>query len=197
MRERWKSVSCLWQTYKQPVNKLTLLGRLDYHRELSSQLDWQQNPGERPIRVVYTGISEIPTATLVGDNEAIIDHALYWITCKHNQEANYVMSVINSNVLRKAVTPMMPKGQFGARDLHKHLWKLPIPEFDADNPLHADVAKAGQAAAAGAAEQLERLRRSGGQVTVTKARSELRKWLRESEEGQAVEDVVGRLLGGG
>ena len=24
----------------------------------------------------------------------------------------------------------MPKGQFGARHLHKHLWKLPIPEFD-------------------------------------------------------------------
>ena len=197
MRERWKSVSCLWQTYKQPVNKLTLLGRLDYHRELSSQLDWQQNPGERPIRVVYTGISEIPTATLVDDNEAIIDHALYWITCKHKHEANYVMSVINSDVLRKAVTPMMPKGQFGARDLHKHLWNLPIPEFDADNPLHADVVKAGQAAAAGAAEQLERLRRSGGQVTVTKARSELRKWLRESSEGQAVEDVVGRLLDAG
>ena len=25
------------------------------------------------------------------------------------------------------VTPLMSKGQFGARDLHKHLWKLPIP----------------------------------------------------------------------
>ena len=134
MRERWKSISRLWQTHKQPVNRLTLLGRLDYHRELSSQLDWQQNPGERSIRVVYTGISEIPTATLVNDNEAIIDSALYWITCKNVDEANYVMGIINSDVLRKAVKPMMPKGQFGARDLHKHLWKLPIPEFDSSNP---------------------------------------------------------------
>ena len=34
-------------------------------------------------------------------------------------------------------------------------------------------------------------------MTVTIARRELRKWLRESAEGQAVEDVVGRLLGAG
>ena len=32
-------------------------------------------------------------------------------------------------------------------------------------------------------------------VTVTIARRELRKWLRASPEGQAVEDAVGRLLG--
>ena len=32
-------------------------------------------------------------------------------------------------------------------------------------------------------------------MTVTIARRELRKWLRASDEGQAVEDVVGRLLG--
>ncbi len=35
----------------------------------------------------------------------------------------------------------MPKGQFGARDLQKHLWKLPIPEFDPDNAVACAIAE--------------------------------------------------------
>ena len=107
------------------------------------------------------------------------------------------LAIINSDALYELVTPLMSKGQFGARDLQKHLWKLPIPGFDAGNPLHVAVSEAGEAAAAGAAKQLERLRQERDRVTVTIARRELRKWLRESPEGQAVEDVVGRLLHGG
>ena len=91
----------------------------------------------------------------------------------------------------------MPKGQFGARDVHKHLWKLPIPEFDPGNEQHIATAKAGEAAAQGAALQLEQLREQRDTVTVTVARRELRKWLRESPEGAAVEAGVARLLSGG
>ena len=88
----------------------------------------------------------------------------------------------------------MSKGQFGARDLHKHLWKLPIPEFDSGNPLHVQVSQAGEAAAIEAAKQLAQMRQGWGEVTVTIARRELRKWLRESTEGKAVEEAVGELL---
>ena len=90
----------------------------------------------------------------------------------------------------------MPKGQFGARHLHKHLWKLPIPEFDADDPLHVEISEAGRAAAAGAAQRLSDLRaQRGDDVSVTIVRRELRAWLRTSPEGAAVEAAVGRLLG--
>ena len=90
----------------------------------------------------------------------------------------------------------MPKGQFGARDLQKHLWKLPIPEFDPANPLHAEVSDAGKAAAKGAARQLAALQAERDRVTVTIARRELRKWLRNSPEGRSVEQIVTRLLRG-
>ena len=110
------------------------------------------------------------------------------------QEANYLMAIINSDWLCKAVTPLMPKGQFGARDLHKHLWKLPIPEFDSGNPLHVRVYQAGEAAALGSAKQVALIRQDRGDVTVSVARREIRKWLHESREGKAVEDVVGALL---
>ena len=196
MRDRWQTVSSLWEAHKQPVNKLSLLQRLDYHGELSAQLKWRRAPAGRPHRVVYTGISGIPTATVVDDKDALIDCGLYWIACKSVQEVNYVVCIINSQALGEAATPFMPKGQFGARDLHKHLWKLPIPEFDPAEELHVAISQAGEVAAAGAGRQLAQLRQERSRVTVTIARRELRKWLRESPEGRTVEEVVGRLLEG-
>ena len=90
------------------------------------------------------------------------------------------------------------KGQFGARNLNKQLlWKLPIPEFDADDPLHAEISDAGRAAAAGAAQRLSELRaQRGDDVSVTIARRELRAWLRASPQGAAAESAVTRLLRG-
>ena len=195
MRLRWETISGLWEQYKARANRLNLLGRLDYHRELSSQLEWQRNPDDRPVRVVYTR-SGVPTATLLQDDHALVDVTLYWITCKDIQEASYLLAVVNSNALYAAATQFMSKGQFGARDLHKHLWKLPIPEYDAANPLHVTLAEAGAATAAGAARELARLRADrGNDVSFRIARRELRQWLRQSAEGAAVEAAVGQLLG--
>ena len=196
MRERWQTVSSLWEDNKALANRLNLLERLDYVHNLSSQLEWQQDAGDRPVRVVYTKSGE-PTAALLEDSQALVDHLLYWIPCRTIDEANYLVAVINSHALKEAVKPLMSKGQFGARDLHKHLWKLPIPEFDTSNKLHTAIAEAGATAATGAGTMLEGLReRRGDKLTVTIARRELREWLRHSTEGEAVEDYVGKLFAG-
>ena len=196
MRQRWQTVGDLWEENKAVANKLDLLGQLDYYGKLTAQLDWQKDSGERPVRIVYSA-SGTPTAALLKGKNRLIDYTLFWVTCKDAQEADYLLAVINSHTLYEAVSSLMPKGQFGARHLQKHLWKLPIPEFDASNGLHVEVSEAGKTAATGAANQLDRLRKERDRVTVTIARRELRKWLRESHEGQAVEDAVGRLLRGG
>ena len=196
MRVRWETINKLWEDNKGTNNGFRLIDRLDYHRDLSSQLRWQQQPGDRPIRVVYNQ-SGIPTAALVADNDPIIDYKLFWVTCKTLQEAYYLLGIINSNVLYEAVEPLMSQGQFGARDLEKHLWKLPIPEFNSEQDLHARVAEAGAAAATGVAKQLETLReRRGDSLTVRIARRELRQWLRTAAEGKAVEGTVRQLLKG-
>ena len=193
LRDRWRTVSSLWEDNKARANRLDLLGQLDYYGKLSAQLEWQRNPGDRPVRVVYGGYG-IPTAALVHDVDVIVDYKLFWITCKDTMEAHYLLAIINSDALYELVTPLMSKGQFGARDLQKHLWKLSIPEFDAGNSLHVQVSQAGEAAAQGVAKQMAQLRQDRGEVTVTIARRELRKWLRESMEGKAVEEAIGELL---
>ena len=195
MRDRWRTISNLWEANKSSANKLDLSEQLDYYGKLSAQLNWQRNSRERSIRVVYNQ-SGAPTAALVEDDSTLVDYTLFWVACKDSQEANYLLGIINSQALYEAVAPMMAKGQFGARHLQKHLWKLPIPEFDSGNPLHVGVSQAGEAAAKGAAKQLTLLRQDRGEVSVTIARREIRKWLRESEEGKAVEEAVGRLFAG-
>ena len=192
MRERWQTVSRLWEGNKALANNLTLLQRLDYVHNLQAQLEWQRDAGNGLLRVVYTKSGE-PTAALLQDSEALIDHLLYWIPCSTIDEANYLLAIINSDALQAAVKPLMSKGQFGPRDLHKHLWKLPIPEFAPTQELHVTIAKAGGTTATRAKAELDELQEQrGDKLTVTIARRELRKWLRGSTEGKAVETFVGR-----
>ena len=194
MRGRWQTVSHIWETNKRSTNKLTLLARLDYQRNLSSQLSWQCHKGDRPVQIVYTQNGE-PTAALI-DDDAVVDTKLYWVTCTHIQEAYYLLAIINSDTLSTAVNRYTTPNWAGkTRDLHKHLWRLPIPEWDGGVPLHREIAEAGASAAQGASERLAELRAQRGErLTVTIARRELRRWLRTSTEGQAVEDVVRHLF---
>ena len=200
MRERWQTVSAFWETNKTPANRLKLLEQLDYLHKLSYQVEWQQGADDGRLRVVYSKSGE-PTAAVLYDKTALVENVLFWVPCKDIEEAHYLLAIINSAALKVAVEPLMTKGQFGARDLHKQLWKLPIPEFDPAQELHIAIAGAGATAAAAAATKLDELRRMREQqddrLTVTVARRELRKWLRASPEGRAVETAVGRLLAGG
>ncbi|MCY3881742.1 MAG: N-6 DNA methylase [Chloroflexi bacterium] len=189
MRERWRTVSRLWDDHKQAVNQLTLLGQLDYRRKLSRQLTWRAAADDGACRIVYTK-SGRPTAARLRDRDAIVDHTLYWMPCGSDQEAAYLLALINSDALRDAVEPHMSRGLWGARDLHKHLWNLPIRRFDAADALHADTAAAGEAAAVGAAAQIINQEGLAGAA----ARRLLRQWLTESDEGREVERVVTALL---
>ena len=116
------------------------------------------------------------------------------------QEAEYLSTTINSGTLEQWLAPLMPKGQFGARHVQKHLWRLPIPAYDEANELHVEIAQAGAEAAVGAKalwSEVRAQRETKRQSTsVTVARREIRAWLAESAEGRRVEELVGRLLGG-
>ena len=197
MRGRWQNVSRTWDSNKTAANKLSLLERLDYHGELTAQIEWQLDHGGMPVRVFYTGYGA-PTAALVSDSKAVVDHKLYWIPVRDSAEAHYLLAIVNSDSLAETVNALTtPNWAGNTRDLHKQLWKLPIPRYDEGIGLHRDLASAGKAAAAGVQVVLAKLREErGDKLTVTIARRDIRKWLRSSKEGAAVERLVGELLGG-
>ncbi len=199
MRGRWRTVSQIWEANKAAANKLNAIGQFDYWRHLSAQLDWREDAGERPVRMVY-GQSGQPTAALVQDKRTIVDYTLLWVKLRSVAEGHYLMSIVNSDFLYQKLQPLMPKGQFGPRHVQKHLWKLPIPAYDEGVALHKDLAKAGEVAAERVADMLPELRAreeaEGRSLTVTTARREIRKWLKTSKEGKDVERLVGKLLRG-
>ena len=91
----------------------------------------------------------------------------------------------------------MPKGQFGARDLEKHLWKLPIPEYDASNETHAALSRLGRTAAQLAEYQLATLTARHGPdwLTDNRVRADFRNvWQVESVTAAEIENAVAELL---
>lgn len=194
MRRRWRTVNDLWDKYKSGNNKLSLVERIDYVGGLH-----EQRKGTLPKHRLVYGMSGHPTAAILSDSDVVLDTTLYGVPCSRLEEAQYLSAVFNSFVLERMLEPLMPKGQFGSRHVHKHPWRLPIPEYDDSDSLHVEIAQAGEDAAAGAKalwDEIRAEREDKGQSTsVTVARREIRQWLSESSEGQRVEKLVSRLLG--
>ena len=196
MRRRWRIVSSVWENHKSRSNSLDLLQELDHMGKLGSQREYLENDPDT-IRLLYTSSGQ-PTAAILTDAEAVVDHKLFWIPCGTEDEAHYLAGIINSSTLEEAVKPLRPKGQFGARDLHKHLWRLPIPLFDPGDALHREIATAAVATARAVADVLNESRATrtaaGKSTDVRVLRADLRAWLAESDEGQEVERLVAQLL---
>ena len=196
MRSRWAKMERLWEANRGKSDNKSLSRRLNYHNILTSQLAYLRHPGDRPVRIGYT-TSGRPTAALITDAEAMADTALYQVTCRDLSEAYYLLAIINSVTMEEAVKDFMPTGLFGARHLHKHLWKLPIPEYDASNEKHAELSRLGRNATQECRTLLDKLVELNGDdwLTTTNARSSIRNgWQPASPTAQAIEVAVTELL---
>ena len=179
-----------WEANRTPNSTLSLFQRLDYRSELRKQIP------PAAVRLIYPQ-SGRPTAAVLEHSDALIDYKLFWIACRSLDEAHYLAAIINSDVLRDAVAPLMSKGQFGARDLEKHLWKLDIREYDPADRIHASLAQLGSTAAGEASAALTDLRtqhaKKGRPLTWRVARRELRARLAASPTGNQIETLVKQL----
>ncbi len=128
----------------------------------------------------------------------LADTRLYWLKCETLEEGHYLTAVINSGILEQSVQKFMSKGQFGARDLHKHLWRLPIPIYEEAKSLHFELATLGAQLSNEVPTKLAAIRAERAakdqSTTITVARRELRSWLSSHPPAQQVEQLVTKLL---
>lgn len=68
----------------------------------------------------------------------IIDQTLYWYLAESEEEALYIVGILNSVTLSAAISDFQPQGGFGARHIHTIPYKI-IPRFDANNDAHIEV----------------------------------------------------------
>ncbi len=76
-------------------------------------------------------------ASQINDN-SIIDQTLYWASVPDEDEAIYLVGLLNSEAINDVIKEFQPRGQFGARHIHK----LPLgvtPKFNPLDTAHIEV----------------------------------------------------------
>ena len=199
MQRRWNNAADLYREAHKNQAIKDLYSRLNHQNILTSQLQYLRGAiaGETATRIAYT-TSGRPTATIIRNNHAIVDTKLYQTECQSDDEACYLAALLNSDALMEAAEAFMSKGLYGARDFHKHGWKLPIPPYDTSDQLHFHLSELGATAeqeCQALIAQSNIMSNPPGDAQSRTARKMLRhEWQPISTTALAIEDAVAELL---
>jgi hypothetical protein len=179
----WMSAAeAVWNANAES-GSMKLVGRWNYHNELGAQFPLPR------LRVVYAASGTIPAACLLRGSEAVIEHAIYWAQASSESEGQYLVALLNSETARARVAEMQARGQWGARHFDKVMFNLPIPQFDASESSHSDLA-----AAAAEAERIAAAVELPETVKFQRARKLIRDALTDSGIAPHIDELVARLL---
>lgn len=131
----WSQAEVAWEANRVPSETKALAERIDYHGQLTAQLD-----REYDYRVVYSSSGNRLAAATLTDPQGIIEHKLYWAPAATLNEARYLTAILNSTTLLERVKPLQTLGLFGARDFDKYVFKVPFPRYDNTNNAHVHLA---------------------------------------------------------
>jgi len=179
-----KKAEKVWNANAESASMM-LIGRWNYHNELGAQFPLASR------RVVYSKAGMQPAACLLHDATYAIDHKLYWSAPATEKEARYLTALLNSETARQRGESLQSRGQWGARDFDKVMFNLPIPRFDATDPLHNAIADAAREAEALAASVP-----LPGNIKFQRARGLIRAALTEAGVAPKIDGLVAKLLDG-
>jgi hypothetical protein len=138
-----------------------------------------------PVRVLYSASGTRLSACWTEDDGLIVDKKAYWSAANSLEEAAYVTAILNTSIVLDRVRDLQPIGQRDPRDFDNLVWTLPIPEFDANDAVHADLAEA----ALHAAEVAARVELPDDAYFTTK-----RRLIRQALEADGVAETIERLV---
>lgn len=75
-------------------------------------------------------------------NGFVADRVTYRYYAKTEEEAHYLVGILNTPFVNEAIKPLQPQGLMGERDIHRRPFEAcDIPLFDPKNKLHQQIAK--------------------------------------------------------
>ena len=182
-----QQAEALWERHRRgraQTQKLSLIGNWDFYGKLAVQLP------PSSLRVVYATSGTLPAATILRNENAVIDMSLYWTAVSTQYEAEYLTAILNSETARTRTAPLQSRGQWGARHFAKSMLTLPIPRFDAQDALHLELAvEAAHAEEVAAAVKLKE------GMHFVKARGDIRTALVADGVAGRIDGLVAQLLG--
>jgi len=135
-----RKAETVWYDHRSDSTSISLIEQFDYYGKLSSQYPIKK------LRVIYATSGSLLAASIIRDCNAVIDSSLYWCSANDEDEAAYLLGILNSEIARVRAENFQARGQFGARHFHKVIWNLAIPRYNAKLKLHRDLAEAGKSA---------------------------------------------------
>ncbi len=143
----------LWEerrTEKAETRSPRVLNWLDYNGKLSTQ-----NPQKRYVLLYNSSGTNI--ASCVIDKAAlpefkilqatikprgfVADSKTFYYETNDENEAHYLCSILNSNIINEEIKPLQPRGRFGEREIQRRPFMFSIPKFDESNFKHLDLAQ--------------------------------------------------------
>ncbi|WP_247750756.1 MULTISPECIES: N-6 DNA methylase [unclassified Rhizobium] len=178
----WGRAETLWMEHRSS-ERLTLIQQLDFQSKLSKQLPPPQ------LRIVYNRAGMHLMAAKLKEPRAIIASGLYWAAMDTEHEADYLCAVMNAPVTTEMVRPFMSYGK-DERDIHKHVWEVPIPKYDPENTLHRRLSELGRKA-----EGIVASFPIDIDVHFSATRRHIRGHLNATVEGQEINELTFELIG--
>lgn len=126
----------------QSESRMPLSALFDQKINIRNKLD-KQSFGLTRWLVLSNAGGTNPCAAYIDLNnmdkkKLIIDQTLYWYLADSEEEALYIVGILNSVTLSNAISDFQPQGGFGARHIHTIPYKI-IPRFDISDDAHMEV----------------------------------------------------------
>jgi hypothetical protein len=178
----WSQATDIWEQ-NRANDEMSLMERLDYQATLEKQLPLPR------LRVVYNRSGMHICAAKLRDRRAIVANGLYWASMRTEEEADFVCALLNSPATTDLTRPMMSYGK-DERDIHKHVWELPIPMFDPGNAMHRRIAELGASA-----ERLIADYKVNPDIHFAATRRHIRDFLLSATDGSELNELAFEMLG--
>ena len=175
----WKNMADLYKDNcgRGKSTPKTLQNQANFNNKLLSQL---QRTGKH---IVYNTSGDNLYAARLPNNDYIVTTKLFYVPCNSDNEAFFLMAILNSN----AMLPVFKASRKSDRDFATHLWReVPIPRYDRSNVLHKNLAILGKRAENTA---LNTYRNLEVNLTIQKYRLEVKAALEQNGVSKQIDSV--------
>ena len=185
------------------AEKIWRQGRKDPDYQFADWLNYQNKLTAQTLSepfIVLTNKSGTNLcAAMIGPDEAkkigglsikgfIAENVTYRCYAKTENEAHYLVGVLNSSVVNEAIKPFQSQGLMGERDIHRRPFEVcNIPLFDPKNDLHQRIAKISVAARADLLPIISKM-----ETPVATARADARRIVHGKLN--QLDELIGKLL---
>lgn len=158
MAEWLEKAQRYWEKFANPRSLIRfprIIDRLDYNNLLTIQ-----NPKKRYVVLYNTSGTNLVSCVIdrnylpvfkvnnsyINPRNFVAESETYFYETNNEEEAYYLSSILNSDIINETIKPYQPRGLFGARHIHRRPFMFPIPNFDKNNALHIKLAELGKKA---------------------------------------------------